>query len=366
MPHSLSRRTALAAAAASAALGAATPSTRQWPPTLGPGLPRICVIGASTENYLRHLKQMGIDYAIAGGPGPIPWTEDRLRSIMDPYKAAGVTVINMMIGGFEDVIRGGPKRDEQIDKVIQSIRAAGKAGLPVIEYNFYAHRLTEGYEEELGRGGAGMTAFKYAKVKDLPPRENEGVHKREDQFKRAEYFLKAIVPEAEKANVRLALHPNDPPAPVSRGSEQLMGTLENWKRYLNLVKSPYNGMTFDCGVTRELGEDPIEVCKWMGARDQINHVHFRNVVVRKPYEDYTEVFLDEGVVNMFAVMQELVRQKYPRGLYPEHPRAIDLDRKMPDGIRGQYLKVGGGGMVGEVYNIGYAKAMLQAALSMTK
>lgn len=353
-------QSAAGAAAAPAALSAAAV---QWPPAIAAGLPRMCLIGGSTPAQLRHLKQIGIDYVIAGGAGPIPWTEERLRSIMDTYKAGGITVINMMITGFEDVIRGGPKRDEQIEKVIQTIRAAGKVGLPVIEYNFYAHRLVEGYEEELGRGGAGMTAFKYAKVKDLPALPNEGTHTREEQFKRAEHFLKAVIPEAEKANVRLALHPNDPPAPVSRRSEQLMGTWENWKRYLNLVKSPYNGMTYDCGVTREIGEDPVAVCKWMGARDQINHVHFRNVVVRTPNEDYTEVFLDEGVVNMFAVMRELVRQKYPRGLYPEHPRAIDMDRNMPEGIRSQYARVGGGGMVAEVYNVGYAKAMLQAALS---
>jgi mannonate dehydratase len=55
------------------------------------------------------------------------------------------------------------------------------------------------------------------------------------------------VPEAEKAGVRLALHPNDPPVPLSRGSEQIMASVDQWKRYLNLVKSPHNGMTFDCG-----------------------------------------------------------------------------------------------------------------------
>ncbi|MBI3695760.1 MAG: mannonate dehydratase, partial [Acidobacteria bacterium] len=91
----------------------------------------------------------------------------------------------------------------------------------------------------------------------------------------------------------------------------------------------------------------------------INHVHFRNVRVRKPYVDYTEVFLDEGQVNLFAVMKELVRQKYPRGLYPEHPRGLDIDRAR--GIRNQYP--GGGGLVGEIYNVAYTKAMLQAALS---
>lgn len=353
------------AAGAAAALNAsaAASSKKNWPIEIGPGLPRICMIPGPTEADLKNLVQLGVDYVIGGGPGPIPWTEDRLKAVQDRYKAGGVTLINLMIGGFEDVIRGGPKRDEQIENVIKSIRAAGKVGLPVIEYNFYAHRIVEGYYEELGRGGSGMTAFSHDRVKDLPPLEREGVHKREDQFKRAEHFLKAIVPEAEKANVRLALHPNDPPAPLSRGSEQIMGTLEHWKRYLNLVKSPYNGITFDCGVTRELGEDPVAVCKYLGDRDQINHVHYRNVVTRKPYVDYAEVFLDTGQVDMFAVMKELVRQKYPRGLYPEHPRAIDFDRNRPDGIRGQYAKVGGGGFVGEVYNIGFTKAMMLAAIS---
>ena len=112
--------------------------------------------------------------------------------------------------------------------------------------------------------------------------------------------------------MRLALHPNDPPVPLSRGSEQLMASLEHWKEYLDLVESPYNGMTFDCGVTREMGEDPVDVCRYLGERDCINHVHFRNVVVRKPYVDYTEVFLDDGQVDMFGVMRELVRQRYPR------------------------------------------------------
>ncbi|MGH9308487.1 MAG: mannonate dehydratase, partial [Vicinamibacterales bacterium] len=166
--------------------------------------------------------------------------------------------------------------------------------------------------------------------------------------------------EAEKANVRLALHPNDPPVPLSRGSEQLMATVDHWKEYLGLVESPFNGMTFDCGVTREMGEDPVAVCRYLGERDCINHVHFRNVVVRKPYVDYTEVFLDNGQVDMFAVMKELVRQKYPRWIYPEHPRAIDVDRAAGP-IRNQYP--GGGGFAGEIYNVAYTRAMLQAALA---
>ncbi len=307
---------------------------------------------------MRLLKQIGVDYVLMGGPR-IPWDEADLSARMSRFKAGGITICNLMISGFNDVIWGRPGADKQIEDVIKSIRAAGKAGLPVIEYNFYANRLMEGYKEEIGRGGAGNTAYDYELSKNLPPREGVGAHTRKDQLKRAEHFLKAVIPEAEKVNVRLALHPNDPPVPLSRGSEQIMASFDQWKTYLDLYKSPYNGMTFDCGVTREMGEDPVRVCRYLGGRDVINHVHFRNVVVRKPYIDYTEVFLDEGVVNMFAVLKELVRQKYPRGLYPEHPRAIDLDRER--GLRNQYP--GGGGIAGEIYNVAYAKAMLQAALS---
>jgi mannonate dehydratase len=367
MRKEFSRRKLMQAAAGVAAMApaaassfAATTPDNTWPPKLGAGTPRICLGGPQnpTEAQVRAFKQIGVDYVLMGGP-PSPWTEESLRTIMDKYKAGGVQVINMMIGGLNNVIWGRPGADTEIQNTIQSIRAAGKVGLPVIEYNFYAHRLIEGYKEELGRGGAGMTAYDYELSKNLPPREGVGTHTRAEQLKRAEGFLKAVIPECEKANVRLALHPNDPPVPMSRGNEQIMASVDQWKAYLNLVKSPYNGMTFDCGVTREMGEDPVTVCRYLGERDVINHVHFRNVIVRKPYVDYTEVFLDEGVVNMAAVMRELVRQKYPRGLYPEHPRAIDIDRGI--GIKNSYP--GGGGFAAEIYNVGYAKAMLQAALT---
>lgn len=332
-----------------------------WPPDES-GAPKIClgVRGDADAALMRRVKQIGVDYVLMGGP-PIPWTEEALRERMNRFKAGGLTIINMMIGGFPKTIYGKPGRDEEIEQIIQSIRAAGKVGLPVIEYNFYAHRIVEGYYEELGRAGAGMTAFDYDRVKDLPPLPEIGAWTLDQMWTNITYFLKAVVPEAEKAGVRLAQHPNDPPAPISRGSQQIMSTLAGWKKLVDIVKSPHNGITFDCGVTRELGEDPIAVAKYFGARDVINHVHYRNVIVRKPYEKYTEVFLDEGQVNMFAVMQELAKMKYSRGLYPEHPRAIDYDRER--GIENYYVKVGGGGFAGEIYNVGYTRAMLQAVLA---
>ncbi len=358
---------ALAMTPSMATAMAAAPAARSWPIVEGPDTPKLCLgVGdggrgpeGQEDAGTKRIKQLNVDYVLSGG-GRIPWTEADLRSRIERLKAEGLTLYNLMIGGFPNTIYGRPGRDEEIEKVIQSIRAAGKAGLAVIEYNFYAHRAMEGYHEQIGRAGAGYTAFDYDRMKDLPPLPQEGAHSLEKMWENITYFLKAIVPVAQESCVRLALHPNDPPAPLSRGSGQIMGSLAGWKRLIEIVPSPANGITFDCGVTKEMGEDPVEVCRYFASRQRINHAHFRNVQVQKPYEKYAEVFPDNGEVDMFGVMKELVRNKYTGTIYPEHPRALDYDRQQP-GFRGGYP--GGGGYAGIVFNVAYARAMLQAALA---
>ncbi len=328
------------------------------------------------EESARRIRQLGVEWVLSGGPR-IPWEADRLKQQMDRIKGYGLNLGNLMISGFDNAIYNRPDRDKDIEKVIASIEAAGKAGLAVVEYNWYAHRAMEGYFEETGRAGAGWTGFDYEleqtaaqqyqtrpeekgmKFKDLPALANEGAHTLEEMWANIAYFLKAVIPAAEKAGVRLALHPNDPPAPISRKSQQIMGSVEGWKRLIEIVKSPSNGITFDCGVTREMGQDPVEVCRYFASRDRINHVHFRNVKVQKPYERYSEVFIDEGQNNMFSIMRELIKNKYTRMMYPEHPRALDYDRER--GRIGGYP--GGGGYAAFAFNVGYARAMMQAVLS---
>ena len=373
-----SRRTLLKTAGA-AALGlpaayAVSPSAAagQGRPRIeGKDTPKICLeaglggapAGVSADEAAaasaRRIRQLGVDHVISGGPR-IPWEEGRLKETMDRLKSNGLTLANLMISGFPNAIYNRPDKDADIEKVIQSVKAAGNVGLPVVEYNWYAHRAMEGYFEETGRAGAGWTGFDYERMKNLPPLEEEGAHTLDEMWTNITYFLKAVVPAAEKAGVRLALHPNDPPAPLSRGSQQIMGTIDGWKKLVGLVNSPSNGITFDCGVTREMAGDPVEVCRWFASRDRINHVHFRNVKVQKPYERYTEVFIDEGENDMFAVMKELVKQKYTRLIYPEHPRGIDYDRERPN-FRPQYP--GGGGYAGYAFNVGYTRAMMQAAMA---
>ena len=359
----MTRRTLLTATGALAAAGQTSTSRSD-----AKGVPKICLGldaagGAFTGSQLsdeaggRRIRQLGVDHVISGFGG-IPWDENRLKDLIDRLKAQGLTLGNVMIAGFANAIYNRPGKDQDIEKVIQSVKIAGRLGVPVVEYNWYAHRATEGYFEETGRAGAGWTGFDYERIKALPPLDSEGAHTLDEMWTNITYFLKAVIPEAEKAGVRMALHPNDPPAPLSRGSQQIMGTIEGWRKLIDIVRSPSNGITFDCGVAREMGGDPAEVCRYFGSRDTINHVHFRNVRVRKPYERYTEVFIDEGENNMFAVMKELVRQKYPRLIYPEHPRAIDYDRERAD-FRPQYP--GGGGYAAYAFNVGYTRAMLQAA-----
>jgi mannonate dehydratase len=331
-------------------------------PQEGPNTPKLCAPLSSqgiTDADMRKVKQLGVNNVLMGGPA-MPWKVSDLQPIVDKLKTGGLSLGNMMIAGFPNTIYGRPGRDEEIENFKTSIRAAGKVGLPVIEYNFYAHRAIEGYYLEEGRGGAGLTAFNINRVENLPTVPEEGTHSAEELWKNITYFLKAVVPTAEQSNVRLALHPNDPPIATSRGSGQIMASLDGWKHLISIVDSPANGITYECGVSREMELNPVEVCQYFGKRDRINHVHYRNPIVRVPHNDYTETFIDQGENNMLAVMRELIKVKYNRLIYPEHERALDYDREV--GIHNQYP--GGGGYAGMVYDIAYTRAMFQAAMML--
>jgi mannonate dehydratase len=350
---------------------------------------------AGSPAAYQRISQLGVTHLIGVSVGGFPWREENVRGAIQTARDHGMVAYNTMIGIPSTILYGRDGRDKDMELIIASIQAAGKAGLPVIEYNFYAHRVVEGYYEQVGRANSGYTGFDYdlevlvdengvivpgllrdesgqltpetlqanpnarrIKVRDLPPLESEGAHSLDEMWNNITFFLKAAVPAAEKAGVRLALHPNDPPAPISRGSGQIMGSVAGWKHLIGIVDSPANGITFDCGVTREMGEDPVEVANYFASRKRINHVHYRNVSVVKPYEKYTELFIDAGVVDMLGVMKALVKNKYAGTIYPEHPRALDYDRD-----RGRIPGYpGGGGYGGVTYSVAYARAMLQAAL----
>lgn len=361
----LSRRAMMAAsggALLAGAGGAGAASDTNGMPQEGPDTPKLTMyISADpTELEMKRTKQIGINWVDMPDMPPPPWTEDWFRKRMDLLGTQGLKLGIVMVPWFKNgamepeflkVVHGLPGRDEMIDKLKTSIVAAGKAGLPVVEYDFFPHRANEGYKEILGRGGSGILSFDYDRMKDLPPIPSEGAVSYDKVWENLTHFLKELVPVAEKAGVRLCVHPNDPPPRMSRGSGQVLNTVKDWKRLIETVDSPSNGITFDCGVTRELGEDPVAVCRYFANRDRISHVHFRNVKLTKPNEKYVEVWDDEGDDDLLAVMKELIKNNYKRLIMPEHPRTTENDKGQKNG-----------GYTGWVYNVGYARAMMQVAL----
>jgi mannonate dehydratase len=386
-PNNLSRRGLLQTsvlAGAAAAAAAAAPALAQMPPSQGPndpynphpakrlGQPMEGPDTPKLTTYMDDLlsdqeaiqiKQLGIDWIDTQAVPEQPWGSDYLQPRVDALAKHDMHIGIMMIRwsfnrGVDPkmnlIVRGLPGRDEEIAKIKQTIVNMGKLGIPVLEWNFYNHRAEDGYQTAPGRGGAGMTEFKYDRMKDLPPLATDGAPQSyDDTWKNIAYFLKEVVPVAEKNNVVMSVHPNDPPAPMSRGSAQVLNSFNDWKRLVETVNSPSNCMTWDCGVTRELGEDPLIVGNWLASRNRIGQVHFRNVVQRKPREDYTEVFPDNGDNDMYEIMKLLVKNRYKRLIFPEHPRGLAIDKLLPKGTNPT---------AAWAYNIGHCRAMLQIAL----
>jgi len=260
----------------------------------------------------------------AAGPMPPAWDEDELQRICDHVRGFELepTAIGLPISGR--ILMGQEGRDEDLEDVIERIQMAGRVGFAVMTWNFTALRASEGYaaQEGAGRGGAHLRDFDDARIRDLPPLDDVGRHGMEAMWERLEYCLQRIVPAAEAAGVRLAMHPNDPPLPEYRGVAQPLWNLEGMKRLIEVVDSPANSLFFDTGVTTEYGDDAVEAIRYFGERDRIGIVHFRNVRVEQPYYKYTETFLDEGECDIVGCMRAFAEVGYEGGIDPDHTPGI--------------------------------------------
>jgi len=211
--------------------------------------------------------------------------------------------------------------------------------------NFFGLRNVEGLDRRPGRGGAIYRGFDDARVKDQSPVSALGAIGDQAMWERLKYFLAAVIPVAKESGVRMALHPNDPPVDSYRGVAQPFATVEHWKRLVNFIPSPHNGITLDTGVTAELGANVIQTIQYFGQRNCINHVHFRNVRTVTPQFNYAETFIDEGQVDMLEAMRALRKTGYSLMVVPDHSPSLVED---PNGF-------GGWG-----YALGYIKALIRA------
>ena len=304
---------------------------------------------AAPAQYLLESHPRGLVPAAGGAPGGGggPWKEVEIRRIKERVETFGLHLGLLPLHGVPHVILGTPERDRDIEYAQESIRIAGRVGIPVLEYNFLAIRPSTGYYIVPGRGGAQLRAFDYERIKSLPRMPEVGEISREALWDRLTYFLKAVVPVAEKAQVRLALHPNDPPVERFRGTGLPLRSIADLKRLIDIVPSPSNGITLDTGVTREMGGNVVETIRFFGKRDCINHVHFRNVRLKSPYTAYTETFVDEGDNDMLASMRALREVGYSHMLIPDHTPQLSVDSAEQ--------------WAGWAFAVGYIKALLKAA-----
>ena len=124
-------------------------------------------------------------------------------------------------------------------------------------------------------------------------------------WQRLEWFLSQIVPVAEAAGVKLALHPEDPPADSLRGGARLVNQPHKYQRVIDLAPSTSNALEFCLGSLQEMSEgDVYEAIEQYGRQDRIAYVHFRNVRGKVPL--YQEVFVDEGDLDMIRAVRERV------------------------------------------------------------
>ena len=276
-----------------------------------------------------------------------PWDPDELSRVKDRLVSKGLEPLMVHHPRVNLVLHGKQGSAVEIETFKANIRTVGRLGIPVVEYNFTPLRGSEGYSRTTGPGGIGLRDYDETRTRDLPPLPNVGRHTRQQMWDRLESFLREVIPVAEEAGVRLAMHPNDPPIPVFRGAAQPVRSMADQKQLIDLVDSPANGITMDTGVTTEMGEDAAEAIRYFGKRDRINHVHFRNVRVDIPYYKYVEVPHDDGDCNMLACMKAFADVGYRFLLIPDHTPEFTGDTV--------------GSEMGWAFAIGYLRALQQAA-----
>jgi mannonate dehydratase len=144
-----------------------------------------------------------------------------------------------------------------------------------------------------------------------------------DEFwERITYFLERVVPVATAAKVRLACHPHDPMTPPGfRGFEKrVLGDAEGLMKFVQIAESPYHGLNFCQGTVAESLENPRaeigEIIRWFGSRKKIFNVHFRNI--KGGRYSFTEVFPDEGDMDMWESVRIYAEVGYKYMLMPDH------------------------------------------------
>lgn len=306
-------------------------------------------IGNCTEEALRTSAQYGVrDLIIYTGPSAttVPGTNQPLgkpRTEYQDYLALRRRVesygcrIEGVEGGFSlkpeyrDIMFGGPRRDELIEKMLAELRDMARAGIRTWGYQWMPVSVWRGAHAAL-RGGARGTAYDHADFEDAPLYYGQRIDE-EHMWKCLEYWLKAVMPVAEAEGIRIGIHPDDPPVPERGGVPGLFRSFAAYKRYLDIYRSDYCAIEFCQGTFSEMaGEDIYEMVKYFTERKKVLYVHFRNVSGKVP--KFTEEFINTGYVDMYRIMKVYRDAGYDGTFMDDHCPLLDDDAEFPGNVGG--------------------------------
>jgi mannonate dehydratase len=321
-----------------------------WRLTLADALP------AKPAPLWKLVRQAGCTAAVVTIPDspndPPPWDFWQLQSLKQRFKDYGLdlqVVESAPYSLIESIKIGGPDRDEKLARFCELIDNMGRVGISVMCHNFMAvHGPLRTSFTLPGRGGAMVMGYDHSLMKNAPPTEY-GTVTAERIWENMEIFLKKVVPIAEKAGVKLAVHPDDPPVSPIRDVARILITPDALQRVIDMVPSPNNGITFCQGTISSMNADiPTEIRRF-GRQKAIHFVHFRDI--QGTPDNFVETFHEEGRTDMFEAIRAYKDVGYTGPMRVDHVPTMEGEENTQPGYE----------TMGRLYAIGYAVGLMEAA-----
>ena len=320
------------------------------------------VLTPFNEENLQLAAQLGVDDIVYYNMLSMPDHPAELRRLRSQVEAHGLR-LSVIEGGpaMDQIVLAKTGRDAQIESFKRSLDAMGQAGIPVLCYNFmpWSLRVVRTSYAAAERGGALTSAFDRDHFDNsrLTP---DGVTHAGQMWENLEYFLKRVVPAAEAAEVKLALHPDDPPMTPMRGLARIFSSVEAFERLIALVPSPSNGVTFCQGCFAEMGADIPAAIRRLGS--SIHFVHFRDITGTPGH--FHESFHDNGNTDMAAAMKAYFEIGFTGPMRPDHvPLLAGESGHYIESQYGDGSKIGpatGYTMMGRLFAVGYMRGLMHA------
>lgn len=313
--------------------------------------PQMTIAAAEPEEGLAFIQQMGIRY-ISLMLKPEELTDSFLAAQQERLAKYDLEISDAFCTPLQknkSIHLGLPDRDQQIEKFNQMLAVLGRAKIPFTSIAWQPDGIlrTDWRVGEHTRGGMSM----YCDQAEIlaKPLSAQREYSEEEIWDNFQYFMDRVLPTAEKYQVAMALHPNDPPLACMTGVPSLIWNTQCYERAFAAAHgSPLLGMKLCVGCWLEAGDafgDLLEDIKTYSAQGRILCVHFRNVSAPLPV--FEETLAEDGYADMYAIMKQLVASDCDAVISIDH-----AFRPLP----------GMGGMTGAAaYATGYMKGLWEAA-----